>query len=184
MKMDFQFALNQILSELDKNQIEYGLIGGFALGILGVNRATSDIDILIKNSEKEIVRELMGKLNYDSIFTSNSFSLFQSPLKLLGEIDFLHPDSNTISEILLRKSLYSLFDSNLKAYVIHPEDLIILKLQAIKLDNSRKEKDESDILYLLNLYSKEIDIERILHFSKKMDMESYFISLNGKVQNE
>lgn len=76
------------------------------MGILGVNRANSDIDFLIKNSQKEIIRELMRKLNYDS---------------------------------------------KLKTFVVHLEDLIILKLQSIKLDTSRKVKDESDILNLLNL---------------------------------
>ena len=182
--MDFELALNQILYELKINDIEYGLVGGLALGILGIDRATSDIDFLVQNSDKDLVRKIMLDLKYESIFHSINFSLFQSPLKALGEIDFIHPDTNTISEILSRKVNYSIFNDKIQINVVKADDLIILKLQAIKLDQTRKQKDESDIISLISIYYNEIDKDKLIKFGKKLNMENYILDLWKRIKNE
>ncbi len=155
--MDFELALNQILYELKINDIEYGLVGGLALGILGIDRATSDIDFLVQNSDKDLVRKIMLELKYESIFHSINFSLFQSPLKALGEIDFIHPDTNTISEILSRKVNYSI--NNI--FSLSDEEISILREK--KKIRSTIKIPINEVLLFLKSYN-----EMINHRQKKI----------------
>lgn len=182
--MNFHLTLHLILSELQKNHIEYGLVGGLALGILGIDRATTDIDFLVKNMDKDLVRKIMDDLKYESVFQSMNFSLFQSPLKEFGEIDFIHPNSITISEILSQTLNFNIYEDSLPIKVVKPEDLILLKLQAIKLDANRKLIDESDIISLINIYDKEINKDRLIKFAVKLEMENYILDLFRRNKNE
>ena len=100
--MDFKLALSQIIGRLQEKNIDYGLIGGFAIGILGVNRATTDIDFLIRNFDSEEVDKIMKEFGYEIKFHSENFSLYESPIKPLGKVDFLHPKSPTIEVMLGR----------------------------------------------------------------------------------
>jgi len=45
--MDFQLVFEKVISSFEKEDLQYGLIGGFALGVMGILRATMDIDILL-----------------------------------------------------------------------------------------------------------------------------------------
>ncbi len=49
--MDFKQVLRFLIFEFDKHNIDYALIGGFALGILGIIRATMDMDFLVKKDD-------------------------------------------------------------------------------------------------------------------------------------
>jgi hypothetical protein len=182
--MNFHLTLQLILGELQKNHIEYGLVGGLALGILGIDRATTDIDFLVKNTDKDLVRKIMVDLKYESVFQSMNFSLFQSPLKEFGEIDFIHPNSVTILEILNQTLHFTIYENSLPIKVVKPEDLILLKLQAIKLDPNRKIIDERDIISLINIYDKEIDKERLIRLAVKLEMKDYILNLLGREKNE
>ena len=45
--MDFQLVFEKVISSFEKENLQYGLIGGFALGVMGILRSTMDIDILL-----------------------------------------------------------------------------------------------------------------------------------------
>jgi len=45
--MNFEKVLFLILEELEKNKIKYAVVGGLALTILGLPRATFDIDLFL-----------------------------------------------------------------------------------------------------------------------------------------
>jgi hypothetical protein len=50
--MDFeQFLL--LLRELEQNRIDYVLVGGVALNLHGIVRATEDIDLFVRPDEKQ-----------------------------------------------------------------------------------------------------------------------------------
>ena len=175
--MDFKFALTRIVERLEKEKIQYGLIGGIALGFLGVNRATTDTDFLIQNKDADIVDKIMYEFGYELTFRSNNYSLFQSPLKPLGKIDFLHPDSPVIQIMLERKESHAAFQNELDVFVLKTEDIIGLKLQAIKNDPKRNLFDGNDILQLLKIHNKKIDLTIINDYAKKLEMTDYFEKL-------
>ncbi len=48
--MDFKSVITMLLSSFEKHGVRYGLMGGFALGLWGVGRATVD---LLKEFKRE-----------------------------------------------------------------------------------------------------------------------------------
>lgn len=58
-----------VLDSLQKENVEYVLIGGFAIVLHGSSRFTEDIDIFIKNNENNI-NKLRKALNF--VFNDNS----------------------------------------------------------------------------------------------------------------
>jgi len=59
--MDFRVVLQLITEEFSKQDIRYAVIGGFALGALGVPRATIDMDLLIYREDWLRVDDIMKK---------------------------------------------------------------------------------------------------------------------------
>ncbi|HEY0051706.1 MAG TPA: hypothetical protein VGB68_20580 [Pyrinomonadaceae bacterium] len=57
--------LNQLISALEENDIEYAVCGGLALTIHGFPRATFGIDILIQSESLEKAYEIAAKKGYD-----------------------------------------------------------------------------------------------------------------------
>lgn len=54
--MSFFTSFNKILAALKKHKVDYILIGGYAVALHGVPRATNDIDILVKPEEDNFVK--------------------------------------------------------------------------------------------------------------------------------
>lgn len=126
---------------LDKNGISHALIGGFALAVYGNHRATSDIDFLADGSKKELIKKTLQdegfKLNHESVEVLQ----FSGP----GFLDILLAN-RPLSQEMLKNSVQNI---SLGVYVLRPEDLIGLKIQAYKNDVSRELQDKADIQKLL-----------------------------------
>ncbi len=65
-----------------------------------------------------------------------------------------------------KKKVFRELDIN----VLKPEDLIGLKLQAIKNNPSRKVREMEDILFLVRTYRNDIDWSIIEEYAKILDM--------------
>lgn len=109
-------------------------MGGFALGLWGFGRATSDIDFLAHRDDMGEVNEIMVRLGYECLFKSENVSQYLSPLKVFGEIDFIHAFRQPSLEMLERAEMKPIFNGELQIRVLKPDDLIVFKLQAIKKD--------------------------------------------------
>ena len=155
--MNFKTVLTILLGKFGEQGIHYSLIGGFALGLWGVARATVDLDFLIDRKDLEKVGQIMKETGYVCKFTSENVSQFVSPVKVYGEIDFLHAFRQTSVEMLARAEEKEIFSGALRIKVLMPEDLIGLKLQAIKNNPSRKEMDMGDIKALATAQRGKID---------------------------
>ncbi len=69
-----------ILSAFDEEEVEYLLVGAYALAVHGLARATGDIDLWVKRSE-ENAEKIMRAL-----------AAFGAPLSEIGEEDFMTPE--------------------------------------------------------------------------------------------
>ena len=147
--MDFKSVLSMLLKNFEKNNIHYALMGGFACGLWGVGRATVDIDILVSREDMEMTDRIMLEAGYDCKYHSENVSQYVSPLTIFGEVDFLHAFRDASLEMLGRAEEKEIFGGLLKIKVLKPEDLIGLKLQAIKNDAERMENDMADIKALI-----------------------------------
>jgi len=100
--MDFKSVLSILLKRFDENNIDYGLMGGFALGLWGVGRTTVDIDFLVKRDDMKKTDEIMLDAGYECKYKSENVSQYISSLKVFGEVDFLHAFREAILEMLKR----------------------------------------------------------------------------------
>jgi hypothetical protein len=169
--MDFKTVISSLLKSFSEHGIRYGLMGGFAMGLWGVARATSDLDFLVDREDLEKVDAVMKKLGYECRFRSENVSQYVSQLRLFGEVDFLHAFRSASIGMLERAVEKEIFGGELKIRVLRPEDLIGLKLQAVKNDPSRKEIDMADIKALVSARKEPLDWPRIRSYSETLDAE-------------
>ncbi len=146
--MDFQLVFDKVICSFEKESLHYGLIGGFALGVMGILRATMDIDILLLVDDLDKADKILSDCMYSRVHQSPHLSQYTSKLKVLGSIDILHASKAISKEMLSRVERFRVFNKYMVP-VLSPEDIIGLKVQAIANDVQREATDIYDMRLLL-----------------------------------
>ena len=180
--MDFKQTLLLVLNELNGNDIDYGLIGGFALGLYGIDRATADIDFLINIKDIDKIRETLSKLGYELLYNSENVLQFVSPIKDFGEIDIIIARREVSINMLKNTIKKNILDESIVIKILSPEDIIGLKLQAIKNDKERESIDRGDIIFLMRNII--VDIEKIKKYAGLLDMKEYINKILSELKIE
>lgn len=178
--MDFKFVMEQLAGSFEKEGIEYALMGGFALGVWGAQRATIDIDFLILLEDMERAHGILTSLGYELRHKSQNVSQYISALKTFGEIDFLHAFRKVSKSMLRRAQKKEIFGAGLTIKVLQPEDIIGLKVQALINDPSRKTIDLADIESLMRLHGARLDWQLVQSYFELFGQEDLFKSLRGR----
>ena len=147
--MDFQLVFEKVISSFEKENLQYGLIGGFALGVMGILRSTMDIDILLLVDDLDKADGILTGCMYTCVHRSPHLSQYASELKALGSIDILHASKTISKEMLSRVERFRVFNTYMIP-VLSPEDIIGLKVQAITNDAQREAADIYDMRLLLD----------------------------------
>jgi len=79
--------LDQLVSTLDENEIEYAVCGGLAMAIHGFARATMDIDILITADSLEKAYKVGAEKGYDIRGLDISFKERAVEIRRVSKID-------------------------------------------------------------------------------------------------
>ena len=182
--------LKIITDNLMQEQIPCSLIGALALGLYGLPRFTADIDLLVEGRFWSRISLIMEKLGYTCYQKTDSFAQFDSEMGVLGKIDFMFVNTPEGKDILKRSIITG--DELIGTYpVIQPTDYIILKLMAIANNPDRSQKDEGDILAIMNLYKNRLisedfeplDMDRVYLFAEKFGQKEkaqrYFDEIFG-----
>lgn len=159
--MDFKLVLEKLLKNFHKKNVRYALIGGFALGVYGVSRATVDVDFLVNRDDMEKVHMIMHENGYECIHQTENVSQYSSSLKVFGEVDFIHAFREISIGMLQRAEEKSVFNESVSVKVLKIEDIIGFKVQAIANDESRGKGDLADIGALLELHKKSLDWDTV-----------------------
>lgn len=178
--MDFKKILPLIIDEFEKKEVNYALMGGFAMGILGVMRATVDLDFLILVEDMTKVNKILEKYEYKKIYKSENVSQYVSDLKPFGEIDFLHAFRKISRSMLKRAQEHSVFKGEFKVKVLIPEDIIGLKIQAFINDISRTKKETLDIESIMQYYGNKLDWGLIKEYFVLFNKGKMFKQLKNK----
>jgi hypothetical protein len=155
--MDFAKVLPIIIGEFEKEKIEYALMGGFAMGAIGIVRATADLDFVVNTKDLAKIAAIMAKYDYRCVYKSENVSQYISKLKIFGEIDFLHAFRPVSLSMLKRSTKMPILQGKHMIKVLRPEDIIGLKVQAAVNDNSRKDKEYADIASIMEHYRQKLD---------------------------
>lgn len=136
-------TLNDAHTVLQQAGVAHALIGGFALAAYGQHRATADIDLLADGTKKEMIRAELIKKGFVLKHESSEVLQFTG----IGFLDVLLAN-RPLSQQMLKQAL---LNQELDIYILKPEDIIGLKIQAYKNDASRELQDKADIQKLLAL---------------------------------
>ncbi len=178
--MDFKTVTLNLLSAFENERVSYALIGGFAVSLWGYQRATVDMDFLVKRDDMKKVRQIVEELGYRCIHATDNVTQFESEDKLKGKLDFLHAFRPASLSMLERAAHKKIFDGDQTIPVILPEDLIGLKIQAIKNDPSRTALDMTDIEALMRIFGAVLDWKRIEEYFDLFGMQEEAAKLRQK----
>ncbi|HEC12360.1 MAG TPA: hypothetical protein ENI80_03780 [Acidiferrobacteraceae bacterium] len=178
--MDFKLVLGKLVNGFEKNGVDYALIGGLALGLLGVPRATTDIDILVHREDLDKIDKTMHNLGYKKRFSSENVSQYTSAVRSMGDVDFLHAFREASIKMLERAQQQGVFGGTLQVKLVRAEDLIGLKIQAIKNNPSRTHQDLADIEALIARQDQTLDWQELQAYFELFDMKELFDSLRSK----
>jgi len=154
----FPRHFKDFIIELNKHQVEYTLIGGYALGAYGHIRATADLDIYINATEENARKMLKVCIAYgipshtikkEMFLVPKMIGIGKPPLRIeiikkLDVLDFKYAFSRASKTLV----------DGVSIYVMNIDDLILLKKAAIKGRN--KSRDSEDLSYLekLNVFQR------------------------------
>ena len=173
--MDIRTLLQEIKKEFDAEKIQFALIGGLAVGSLGYQRFTNDIDMLIHEDDKEKAKNLLLKKGY-TLFSENSeFVQFQGQCPI--DIQLAR---RPISKKMLADAQML---PNTPVRCLRVEDLIGLKIQAFSTNSKREFKEKADIQALIELHFSSLDWAKIKNyadlFSKWDEIEAIKAKVNA-----
>jgi predicted nucleotidyltransferase len=147
--MDFRATLSVVGGRLDAPACRWAVIGGVAMGIYGVPRATVDVDLLVEITCAARLDELLAGLGYEVAYRWEESSHFASSTADLCPLDVLHAHRAHSLGMLERAGRVPLGEGGLAVPVVELEDLIGLKVQAMVNDADRRRGELVDIRALL-----------------------------------
>lgn len=178
--MDFRTVVENLSKQFKKSRVRIALIGGFAMGIWGVHRATVDIDFLVHRNDMGKVNKIMSMMGYECRYQTENVSQYVSPLKVFGEVDFIHAFRDASLSMLDRAEGKRIFNGTIEIKVLKPEDIIGLKIQAIANNPSRKTTELADIEALIEIHEAKLDWEIIEKYFATFDMQKMADKLRKK----
>jgi len=178
--MDFEKILELIIKEFEKNNIHYGLIGGFAMGALGIMRATVDLDFLVRQTDMPKIEKIMNKYEYNCIYKTKNVSQYVSDIEFFGEIDFLHAFREISVSMLKRAKKISVLKNRIKIKVLNPEDIIGLKVQAMANDLKRRIRERADIEDIMKHFGKKLNWRLLKKYFHLFEMNKEYEDLKEK----
>jgi len=182
--MDFKAVLKKLIKGFEDNRVSYALIGGFALGIYGVVRATNDLDFLIDKKNAGTLKNFMKQHLYEVIHESENVIQFEHPAVPFGSIDFLYAFRKPSLEMLKRAVEKKMFEETIAMKVLLPEDLIGLKLQALLNQPKRKIFELEDIKNLIAANQKKLNWEIIKKHFELFKLNDLYKELRGSYGSE
>jgi len=162
--MDFISTFKFLIEKFNRQNINFALIGGFALQFRGIARSTLDIDFLLLSKDAAKVKELMLKKGYALIHESEDVLNFISDKSDLGRVDFLLAHRKYATAMLSRAEDKEVFGGRFRVKVLRTEDLIGLKVQSSSNDPQRMLQDMADIESLIKNNYPGLDLNTLREY--------------------
>lgn len=172
--MNFSKVIGAVVAGLDGAAVRFAVIGGFAMGLRGVQRATMDLDFILMLEDLEKADAVLTRLGYRRAFHSENVSHYLAEAREWGRIDILHAFRGPSLGMLQRADRINL-DDEVRLPVVQIVDLIGLKVQALVNDPERTANDWADIRMLLQAAGTQgepLDWELLTDYLRVFRMEN------------
>ena len=146
--MDFGRVLKEVVGAMETAGLRYALIGGFAMSLRRVQRATADLDFILALEDLETLDALLERFGYRRVFRSENVSHYDAADSAWGRIDILHAFRKPSLGMLQRAEPVEV-EPGFRIRVARVEDIIGLKVQAMSNNPARTESDVHDIRLLV-----------------------------------
>lgn len=179
--MNFIKVIQQVTTQLDTDHISYALIGGFAMALRGVQRATVDLDFILLLDDLDRADEIFTNNGYTQAFRSENVSHYTSHDLELGRIDILHAFRGPTLGMLERAERLDVAEG-LSLPVVQIEDIIGLKVQASVNSPKRENADWSDIRMMLENSSeqgRQIDWDLLSDYLSIFSLDAKLETMKG-----
>jgi len=180
--MDFELVFKFLIDTFERENIDFALMGGFALQASGLTRTTRDIDLVILSENSSKIKDILLKTGYELIHESEEVLNFAGKRIELGRIDFLLAHRKYAISMLRNASKKSILDGKYKVKVLRVEDLIGLKIQASSNDPSRLNQDMADIELLIRCNRASINKNIIREYFALFKRENEFDKLLKEIE--
>jgi predicted nucleotidyltransferase len=147
-RVNFSKVLKEVVGELEMAGVRYALIGGFAMALRGVQRATMDLDFILLLGDLDRADSILRRFGYRREFHNENVSHYAAPDSEWGRIDILHAFRAPSLGMLQRADHFEV-ETGVHVRVAQAEDIIGLKIQAAANDPARAIGDWEDIRLLL-----------------------------------
>lgn len=152
--MNFITVIRAVVGDFEKASIDYALIGGFAIALRGIQRATMDLDFILALEDLPASDSILQQYGFRLDYRSENVSHYQSDDSGWGRIDLLHAFRKP-SLAMLRRADSVVVAPDLSLRVAAVEDIIGLKIQAACNDPERAADDWNDIRLLVRFSGAE-----------------------------
>jgi len=138
----------KIIDALEKEKVDYILIGGFAMVLYGMPRATQDIDIFIKCREENIER--LQRALYSVFNNKNVFEITFSELQNYPVIRYGAEEGYYVDILANIGTAFSFEDLMFEELNVEGHKIKIASAESLyKLkENTLRAIDKSDLLFL------------------------------------
>jgi len=138
----------EIIDALEKEKVDYVLIGGFAMVLYGMPRATQDIDIFIKNQKENIDR--LQKALFAVFNTKNIFEITYSEFQNYPVIRFGADEGYYVDILTSIGTTFSFDDLIIDELIVEDHKIKIASVETLyKLkEKTLRAIDKSDLIFL------------------------------------
>lgn len=174
MTIKEQFKL--LVKFFEQENLDYAVIGAFALYAYGYTRATRDVDFITRTEYQKRIVEYLESLGFETLNRSEGFSNHLHPFGAV-RIDLVYIGDEAANIVFESTKKRLIFD-NLELPVVSPEHLVALKLFAIQNEPDRKYKELADIKEILRLTN--LDRETVEALFTKYGLKEYYYEITGR----
>jgi hypothetical protein len=176
-------VLRQLTDALDDLNIVYAIGGSVASSVYGKVRFTQDADVTVTSFTDKaerlynVLKEnfyISKNAMYQAISNRSSFNVIH--LKSAFKIDiFVQKDDDFHRQLFLRRKKVRLDESIEHLFdIVSAEDIILLKLQWYQSAGCISERQWSDILGVLTVQSRALDMKYLKSCSEKLGLSDIF----------
>ena len=172
--------MNKLLQQLAEFNLHmqaagarYALIGGLALSVHQVQRATLDIDFIMAQSDANLADLTLKELGYHCIHRSTDAANYRRGNEA---VDFIYAFRSRALALLAQAQIHKIGSELIP--VVSVEGLIGLKLQAMTNDPSRKQ-DPVDIEKLFEKHRENLDLEALKDYFQLFNKDDFYAELIG-----